>query len=374
MADEQVEHSLRRAERAWRNEGWVPSVAIFVLTILAIALLGSQRQTVIVGIETLSPPESVAAVASAIGRQAFKALAEAGLFFAPSAPWLTESLIALVVAVVAIPALRDLSARSASDESSQVEELAGRVLALEDDAHAVILRKEVPGLAFDQALRRFAGIASQAIAVLAGVIWTTTLAAVVRVWVGWAPNETVLSSAVGVLFAGPFVVAIAAVTSLYRITPERTRLQRLVAMLLDERATRARASAYTPTYPARTASWLHWGARAGGIVLLTIAWIVCLATPPLAAGSSWERVVGSPGDFIGASLLALLIVAIVWTFFDALASGMVMARFWIGGRVGTSLAVVCALLLTGLVISFAVMVIAPTVADQDWLSFEAPWV
>lgn len=366
MADGQVDESLRRAERAWQNEGWVPSVAIFVLTLLGIALFGSRNQTATDSVAALSPAESVA---SALGRQALDGLADAGLFFAPSSPWLIESLIALVVAVVAIPALRDLSARPASDESSRVEELARRVLELEDDAQAIDFRKKVPGLALEQALRRFAGIVSQAIAVLASVMWTTTLAAMVRVWFGLAPNETVLNPAVGVLFAAPFVVAIAAVTSLYRITPERTRLQRLVAMLLDERATRARASAYTPTYPARTAGWLQWGARAGGVLLLTAGWIVCLAVPPLAAGSSWEDVFGSTGELAGAFLIALLIVAIVWTFFDALASGLVMARFWIGGRVGIFLVFTCALLLAGLVISFAAVVIAPTVADQDWLSF-----
>lgn len=218
-------------------------------------------------------------------------------------------------------------------------------------------------------MRRFAGIVSQAIAVLAGVMWTTTLAAMVRVWVGWAPSDPVLKQAIGVLFAAPFVVAIASVTSLYRITPDRARLRRLVAMLLDERATRARASSYTPTYPARTAAWLRWGARVGGPLLLTVAWMIGLIAPPLTAGSSWEEVLGSPESFAGAFLLALLIVAIVWIFFDALASGLVMARFWIGGRAGVVLIVICALLLAGLVISFAVVVIAPTVADQDWLSF-----
>lgn len=369
MADERVDESLRRAERAWRNEGWVPSVATFALTILAIALLGSRAQTEAAGIANLSPAESVGAIASALGRQALDALADAGLFFAPSAPWLIESLIALVVAAVAIPALRDLSARSASDESSRVAELAREVLELQDDAHAINLRKEVPGLALEQALRRFAGIVSQAIAVLAGVLWTTTLAAMVRVWVGWAADETVLDQAIGVLLAAPFVVAIAAVTSLYRITPDRMRLKRLVAMLLDERATRARASSYTPTYSARAAVWLLWGVRVGGPLLLTIGWIVGLIVPPLTAGSSWNEVLGSPGSFAGAFLLALVIVAIVWTFFDVLASALVMARFWIGGRVGILLVVVSALLLAGLVISFAVVVIAPTVVDQDWLSF-----
>jgi hypothetical protein len=369
MADARVNHSLRRADRAWQNEGWVPSVAVFILTILAIALLGSRTQTPADGIANLSPAESAGAIASALGRQALDALADAGLFFAPSAPWLIESLIALVVAVVAVPALRDLAARSASDEASPVAELAREVLELQDDAHAISLRKDVPGLALDQTLRRFAGIVSQAIAVLAGVMWTTTLAAMVRVWVGWAPSDPILNQAIGVLFAAPFVVAIAAVTSLYRITPDRARLRRLVAMLLDERATRARASSYTPTYPARTAAWLRWGTRVGGPLLLTVAWMIGLIVPPLTAGSTWDEVLGSPGSFAGAFLLALLIVAIVWIFFDALASGLVMARFWIGGRAGLVLIVICALLLFGLVISFAVVVIAPTVADQDWLSF-----
>jgi len=339
-----------------------------VLTILAIGVLGSRVSMAADGASDLRSADAIGATALAMLHQAFDALANAGVFLAPAAPWVVESLIALVVAAVAIPALRDLSARSASDESELVEVLARRVLALQDDADAIGLRREVPGLALDQALREFAGVFGQAIAVLAAVMWTTTIAATARVWLGWSTADPVLEQATGVLFVAPFVIAIAAVTSLYRITPDRMRLRRLVAMLLDERATRARASAFTPTYSLRTAVFLRWSSRVGGVVLLAVLWIVGLAAPLLTTGSSWDAVFGSPLDVAAVFIQALLIVAIVWALFDGVASGLVMSRFWLGGRVGVVCIIICGLLLAVLTISFAVVVIARTVADHDWWS------
>lgn len=366
MSDAQLNQALRRADRAWRNEGWVPSLSIFVLTILAIGLLGSRITVPADAITELRSAEAVGETALAVLRQLFDALANAGLFFAPGAPWIVESLIALIVAAVAIPALRDLSARPASDESELIEALARRVLALQNDADAIGLRAELPGLALDQALRKFAGVFSQAVAVLAAVMWTTTIAATTRVWLGWEAADPVLEQATGVLFVAPFVVAIASVTSLYRITPDRIRLRRLVAVLLDERATRARASAFTPTYSGRAAARLLWSSRVVGVLLLTLAWIAGLAVPPLATGSSWDVVFGSP--LAGVFIQALLLVAVVWALFDGVASGLVSARFWIGGRVGTLCIIICGLLLAVLIISFAVLVIAPASADGDWWS------
>lgn len=368
MSDAHLNQALRRADRAWRNEGWVPSLAIFVLTILAIGLLGSRITVAADAITDLRSAEAVGETALAVLRQLFDALANAGLFFAPGAPWIVESLIALIVAAVAIPALRDLSARPASDESERVEALARRVLALPNDADAIGLRAELPGLALDQALRKFAGVFSQAVAVLAAVMWTTTIAATTRVWLGWEAAGPVLEQATGVLFVAPFVIAIASVTSLYRITPDRIRLRRLVAMLLDERATRARASAFTPTYSARVAARLRWSSRVVGVLLLTLAWIAGLAVPPLATGSSWDVVFGSPLELAGVFIQALLLVAVVWALFDGVASGLVSARFWIGGRVGILCIIICGLLLAVLSISFTALVIAPTAADRDWWS------
>lgn len=346
----------------------MPSLSIFVLTIITIGVLGSRIPAAADGITDWRSAEDVGATALAVAHQFFDALANAGVFFAPGAPWVVESLIALIVAAVAIPALRDLSARPSSDESERVEALAHRVLTLQDDADAIGLRAEVPGLALDQALRKFAGVFSQAVAVLAAVMWTTTIAATTRVWLGWEAADRVLEQATGVLFVAPFVIAIAAVTSLYRVTPDRIRLRRLVAMLLDERVTRARAYAFTPTYSVRAAVLLRWGSRVGGVVLLATLWIVGLAVPPMANGSSWDEVLGSPLEVAGVFIQALLIVAIVWALFDSVASGMVMARFWLGGRVGVFCIVICGLLLATLTISFFVLVIARTVADQDWWS------
>jgi hypothetical protein len=275
-------------------------------------------------------------------------------------------LIGLVVAVVAVPALRDIASRREDDGAARVEAIARKALALTSDSEAATLRKQIPGMTTELALRRVAGIAGQLIACVAAVVLTASVAVLIRGQ--WRPtDELALPDATATVLVMPILIAIAVVAGLYRVDPVRARLRRLVALLLDERATRHVAAAYAPGWTARRSGWVLLAFRVGAPVLVSLALILgAVASVAAQNGMPWSEVIEPPISLLLAWLLILVPIALVYVLVDGIASGVVWARYWLGRPTWVFVAVVLGALWITLTISFSLMVIAPTFGRGDW--------
>lgn len=357
---------LAKSERAWQREGWLPALFAYVLVVVGIALQGALAALSGVALEDRAIGETIWTITVAYGVGAFDALADAGLFLTPATPWLTQALIGLVVAVVAVPALRDIASRREDDGAARVESIARKALALTSDSEAATLRKQIPGMTTELALRRVAGIAGQLIACVAAVVLTTSVALLIRGQ--WrTTDESALPDAAATVMVMPILIAIAVVAGLYRVDPVRARLRRLVAFLLDERATRHVAAAYVPGWTARRSGWVLIAFRVGAPVLISLA-LILGAVASVAAQNEmrWGEVVQSPISFVLAWLLILVPIALVYVLVDGIASGVVWARYWLGRPTWVFTAIVLGALWIALTVSFSLMVIAPTLTRGDW--------
>lgn len=357
---------LSKSERSWQREGWLPALFAYVLVIVSIALQGALAALSVEEMKFQTIGETIWTITVAYGVGAFDALADAGLFLTPATPWLAQALIGLVVAVVAVPALRDIASRREDDGAARVEAIARQALALTSDSDAATLRKQIPGMTTDLALRRVAGIAGQLIACVAAVVLTSSVALLIRGQ--WrTTDEPALPDATATVLVMPILLAIAVVAGLYRVDPVRARLRRLVALLLNERATRNVAAAYVPGWTARRSGWVLIAFRLLAPVLMSLGLVLgAVASVAAQNGTRWSEVVESPISFLLAWLLILVPITLVYALVDGLASGVVWARYWLGRPTWIFVAVMLGALWMTLTISFSLMVIAPTLARGDW--------
>lgn len=357
---------LAKSERAWQREGWLPALFAYVLVIVGIALQGALAALSDEAVKFQTIGETIWTITVAYGVGAFDALADAGLFLTPATPWLAQALIGLVVAVVAVPALRDIASRREDDGAARVEAIARKALALTSDSEAATLRKQIPGMTTELALRRVAGIAGQLIACVAAVVLTSSVALLIRGQ--WrTTDQPALPDATATVLVMPILIAIAVVAGLYRVDPVRARLRRLVALLLDERATRDVAAAYVPGWTARRSGWVLIIFRIVAPVLISLGLVLgAVASVAAQNGTRWSEVVGSPISFLLAWLLLFVPIALVYVLVDGIASGVVWARYWLGRPTWVFVAVILAALWMTLTVSFWLMVIAPTLAKGDW--------
>lgn len=103
------QRALAKVHRSWEREGWLPiaiSVPLLLLAIWATEIRSPEEAA------TNLAANDFLTVLRDIGVSLWRALAEAGVTAAPSAPWVLQCFIGLVVAFIALPTIRDIAGRT----------------------------------------------------------------------------------------------------------------------------------------------------------------------------------------------------------------------------------------------------------------------